>query len=104
MKQFELSLKIAITLSNLRYLIYLKFPIAMVAIIVALIAGIHATAKVKQLIQGNVIYGDLAFTLGITTLNMVIIATLVAEMPLKNLSDGPVTWIVLEKCVLLFYL
>ena len=50
MKNFELSLKIAITSSNLRYLIYLKFPIAIVAIIVALIAGIYATAKVKQVI------------------------------------------------------
>jgi hypothetical protein len=104
MKKFELSLKIAITLSNLRYLIYLEFPIAIVAIVVALITGIHVTAKVKQVIQGNVICGDLVFTLGIGTLNTAIVALLVAEMPLKKLPDGPVTWVALEKHVLCFHL
>ena len=66
-----------------------------------LIPGILITAKVKPVVQANIVPADLP---GVFALTMAIVMPLVGEVSLEVFPDGPVTHIPLKKWVLVLNL
>jgi hypothetical protein len=72
-----------------------------VLITTLLIPGILITAKVKPVVQANIVPADLP---GVFALTMAIVMPLVGEVSLEVVPDGPVTHIPLKKWVLVLNL